>query len=553
MRKIIYKKSDLKDNCLWLKYQKGLRELTLLEAPKTIIYAYKCATARVCFLSFVDVMTKGELSVAPFHQILGAAFEDLKNLRYRRLIASIAPRSGKSFLSQHFIAWLYGHDSNISNIIGSYSKELSGTFERGIRNILKKPEFKDVFPEFPGFRVGETTKFKGDGALIATSPGSSLTGFTSGSIKKVSKAPGAMVIDDPLKSAESVAKIKQLKPWWGQEASTRKTNNWIQAIIGTRWIIGDLHQIVLDSDGYWNPESNPLGWRYINFESICRTPDEDLLERKRDETHWPNNPIFTLESLLAQEKTMGKNAFSALYQGKPVAEDGSIVKPHQLIFIDEKDVPHQGYIYFSLDCGLSEKQTADETSITVLKSFEKNVYVLDQISGRWLFTDLIKNVKNLITQYNPKNIVIERAAGGIPLIHTLKLETKIEILPKDGYTPRGSKQIRLQRVLPMFENSKVFLVKGSWNQELKNQLINFPLYMHDDRLDSLVWGLQFHLDYLENNNVMDTAMSLFKYSQNNRNKQLELKTSREDATWADKNVWGITRSKTKRNVGYKYL
>ena len=46
---------------------------------------------------------------------------------------------------------------------------------------------------------------------------------------------GAIVIDDPLKSSDSKAALTGLESWWGEQASTRRTNRFAQVLIGTRF------------------------------------------------------------------------------------------------------------------------------------------------------------------------------------------------------------------------------------------------------------------------------------------------------------------------------
>lgn len=551
MRPIIETVEQLEEHSSWRKYVRGIRELELLEAPSSSIRDFRCQAAQSCFLAFVDILMKGELVVEPFHEIIGAAFEDLANLRYRRLILSCAPRSGKSLLAQHFAAWLYGRNQKISNIISSYGKDLSGVFERGIKKIMKNPMFTEVFPDFLGFDGKISQTLTGGGILHATSPGASLTGFAAGSLEASATSPGAMLVDDILKNGSQVAAAKALPGWWGEEASTRKTNQWIQCVIGTRWLMHDLHGIVLQNDGIYDPEENPLGWRYLNFEAICENPSSDPLMREKGESHWPSNPIFAIPMLLAQKKTMGKNRFAALYQGNPVPDEGSIFRPGYFILSDKK--PDCDIIYFSIDCGLSEKQSADDSVITVLglerpklgESRNEYVWVLEQVSGPWAFPELLSNLQQMAKFYNPANLVIERAAAGISLIQVLKKEAKIHVDPEDGYVAARSKQIRLQQTLPLFENHRVKVVKDEfWNKKLRDQLVNFPFGEHDDCVDSLVWGLIYFQDKLDGfkDRLMEEVMKSQNWHQQRaeegvNSRGIETSTSRRDSFWSDGHLW----------------
>ena len=107
-------------------------------------------------------------------------------------------------------------------------------------------------------------------------------------------------------------------------------------------------------------------------------------------------------------------------------------------------------------------------------------------------------------------------------MQVLKKETRLSISPKDGYKPTKSKKIRLQQVLPIFRNDRVRFLKGGWNRPLKDQLINFPFDEHDDRVDSLVWGLIYYQDYLDQHSedLMKEMMKQKKIKDNLSNNKL---------------------------------
>ena len=116
-----------------------------------VIQDFKYKAARDCFLAFCDIMKHGDLQVAPFHELIGSAFEDLATRRYKRLIVSCPPRSGKSMLATMFLAWLLGRDQKTQHVIASYGASLSFKFHREVVHMMKSKEFKRVFPEWLGF------------------------------------------------------------------------------------------------------------------------------------------------------------------------------------------------------------------------------------------------------------------------------------------------------------------------------------------------------------------------------------------------------------------
>lgn len=497
MRPIITHASQLEEHSSWRIYNAGLRELELMEAPKSVTLDYKHQAARRCFLAFADLMLDGKLKVEPFHEIIASGFEDVADWRYQRLIISCPPRSGKSMLSQIFVAWLIGRDQETQHIVASYGAQLSNKFLRGIHAYLRHKSFKRVFPEFLGHEPDSKYDLKGGGYILGTSVGGVLTGFTAGSKSSDSPGVGALVIDDPLKGSDSRAALEGLETFWGEQASTRRTNRWCQVLIGTRFHEKDLHGILMDSDGMYDERDNPMGWRWLNIPGICENEATDPLGRKNGESHWPSNPVFTADMLLSQKRAMGSNAFAALYQGTPTAQEGSIVKAGWVEIIEPEECPEFDITYLSLDTAFSEKESADESVICVAgfcRNDPDNIYIRELIHGRWVFPDLLSMLQQTQKYYGAKFCTIEQAASGQSLIQVLERESKIHIYP---FKPLKSKTIRLQTVCPLFEAKRVKFVDGSWVTDFVKELTAFPHCPHDDRTDAVVWALtyyQFHLD-----------------------------------------------------------
>lgn len=502
MRPIITHVSQLEEHSSWRKFQRGLHELVVMEAPKSVIHEYKHRAARDCFLAFCDIMKAGDLQVAPFHEIIGSAFEDLAMKRQRRLIVSCPPRSGKSMLATMFVAWLLGRDQKTQHVIASYGATLSGKFHREVVQMMKSPAFKKVFPNFLGFSPDSKYDMLGGGYILATSVGGVLTGFTAGTSDMDSPGVGAMVIDDPLKSSDSKAALEALESWWQEQASTRRTNHWCQMVIATRFHEKDLHGVLMDTDGLYDEEENPFGWRWINIQGLCEDVVNDPLGRQQGESHWPSNTAFTVDMLLSQKRAMGSFKFAALYQGVPKSDEGQIVKPGWLKRVSEEETPEFDVTWLAVDCAFSEKEMADETAVAVCGINKENpdkVYLIEIVTGRWAFPDLIEAVKYLYRFYKARVLCIEKAASGQSLIQVLRREAKI---PIEEFKPLKSKTTRLQAVTPLYEQGRVYFVEGPWCDPFVKELTSFPFVAHDDRTDAMVWGLHYYLEHVDAGNRM---------------------------------------------------
>jgi predicted phage terminase large subunit-like protein len=340
----------------------------------------------------------------------------------------------------------------------------------------------------------------GGGYILATSVGGVLTGFTAGTVHIDAKGVGAMIIDDPLKDSTSKAALETLESWWGEQASTRRTNHWCQMVIATRFHERDLHGVLMDGDGLYDELENPMGWRWINIAGICEEPGNDPLERPLNETHWPSNTAFTYDMLMSQKRTMGSYAFSALYQGTPVAAEGQIVKNSWIEVIEEEDCPELDVVWFGVDCAFEEDEIADETVICVAGLSTRDptvVYIRDMVSGRWGFPDMVEAVKQNYSFYRAKVLAIEKAASGRSLIQVLKREAKI---PVEEMKPLKSKTTRLQAVCPLLESGRVKIVRGEWTDAFIKELTTFPFVKHDDHVDAFAWALTYYalkLDHID--------------------------------------------------------
>jgi predicted phage terminase large subunit-like protein len=494
MRPVITKASLLDEHSSWRKYIRGIQELVVMEAPASVVQEYKYRAARECFLAFCDVMKQGDLKVVAFHEVIASAFEDLATKRYKRLIVSCPPRSGKSMMASMFVAWLLGRDQQTQHIIASYGQQLSGKFHKDAIGYLKHPEFTRIFPEWKGFSRDSKYDMLGGGYILPTSVGGVLTGFTAGTTNITSPGVGAMIVDDPLKDSTSTAALEALESWWGEQASTRRTNNWCQMVIATRFHSHDLHGVLMEADGVYDEEENPGGWRWVNIAGLIETAEQkeqDPLERDIGESHWPSNTAFSVDMLMAQKKTMGSLAFSALYQGNPVAAEGQIIKDSWICRMDSENCPDFDFTWLSVDCAFSEKEMADETAICVASishRYPGKVFIRDIITGRLNFPDLIAKVKHLYSFFDARVLCIEKAASGQSLIQMLRKEAKI---PIEEMKPLKSKTVRLQAVAPLLEFNRVQFIEGEWIDPFLKELTAFPFVKHDDRTDAFTWALTY--------------------------------------------------------------
>jgi phage terminase large subunit-like protein len=366
----------------------------------------------------------------------------------------------------------------------------------GVALIMQSVEYQACFPEFPGFATGSNTLFKTGGSIFGTSVGGAITGMSAGTLDIISKlSPGIAVMDDPLKNGESKAEIEALEPFWIDEWNTRRTGNWRQGLIATRFAINDLHATVLNLDGLWESESNPTGWLYLNLPALCLEPETDVLGRVYLESIWPNHPTLNTVELLKLEKK-NKWRFTTVYQGLPSVKEGTLVKksvlsePQNVVLSEVTDV------VLAIDSASGSTAQCDNTSLTVGGIWNSVPCILEQVSGNWPITELRVEIAKLIDKWKPKKIGIENASTGLALIPDMIANTNQcnrNRVPIEKLSPQlmGGKIRRLQSIedlIPITTFSNAWAQVGSYNAFIE-EILSFPNGEKDDRVDSFVWCL----------------------------------------------------------------
>jgi predicted phage terminase large subunit-like protein len=89
-------------------------------------------------------------------------------------------------------------------------------------------------------------------------------------------------------------------------------------------------------------------------------------------------------------------------------------------------------------------------------------------------------------------IYIEPKASGKSLTQLLNADTNLNAVEIESQLVREGKNARLQTAAPKIESGRVFLVEGSWNDEFRHQLTDFPVAEHDEYVDLIGYATDFY-------------------------------------------------------------
>ena len=212
-----------------------------------------------------------------------------------------------------------------------------------------------------------------------------------------------------------------------------------------------------------------------------------------------DNPLIPAKEIEAAKASMSSFAFRQEFMASFEAASRDIFKPEWIVYEDEepKDgrffiaVDLAGFINVDRESGNKNKKL-DETAIAVVKVGEYGWWVADILHGRWDIQETCKQIMNAVIKYEPTAVGIEKGSlknAALPYLSDLMRRNNRYFRIDDVTHGNQKKTDRIVWALQgRFENGKVTLNYGDWNNEFADQLTNFPNAMlHDDLIDALAY------------------------------------------------------------------
>ena len=419
------------------------------------------------------------------HKALAAALEELFKGRWLRLIVTMPPRHGKSELvSKRFPSWVLGKRPDWEIIQATYNEEFALDFGRKVREIVREPVYKQIFPDTKlkiGTQAAERFETTENGGAAFAGVGGSITG----------RGADILIGDDLIKdrdAAESLnARNKAWSWFWDVFMSRMKDESGRVALVMTRWHEDDIIGRLIDPKNEHYNKAEAAKWRIIELPAIALA--DDALGREPGEVLWPERyGVEYFESI----KRVSPRTFNSLYQGRPTPEDGDFFKASMLVEYDKEDLPplEQLRIYAASDHAVSIKQGGDFTCLMpVGVDNEDNIWVLPDVVWRRMQSDVtVEAMLDIIERDKPltwwaEDDHINKSIG--PFLYKRMEERKIYcfIVPVH---PARDKETRAQAIRARMAMQKVRFPKfAPWWADAKNQLLGFPNMRHDDFVDPL--------------------------------------------------------------------
>lgn len=244
----------------------------------------------------------------------------------------------------------------------------------------------------------------------------------------------------------------------------------------TRWHEDDLAGRALQHDD----------WRVISLPAIAE--ENDQLGRKVGEPLWNDDSYGYGGQIEEIRSKTPARTWSALYQQRPVPEDGDYFKAEWLKPYDKPPARDTLRIYGGSDYAV----TADGGDFTchavVGLDPEGRMYLLDLWRKQAASDEWVEAFCDLVVQWKPMAWAEEQGqikAGVGPFLDRRQRERRAYVV-REQFPTRGDKAVRAQSIRGRMALEGLYVpVSAPWYAELRRELLSFPAGKHDDQVDAL--------------------------------------------------------------------
>lgn len=439
----------------------GIAELKAMPPPEVAVFAEILKQSFLVFLAYAFwLRRRAKYRWTPVHKVIAATLHRVDRGLENRVIINAPPRMGKSeSVTVLWVAWHFIRNPACKFMEISYSDTLISSQSLAIRQTLKLPELRYLFPEV---QFSQDQEAKGlwwtteGGSLRVASSGGQITGFEAGDLDDLDshgnyRFSGAIIISDPVKPDDyrSVKIMNAFNERFLHTISNRVNSPRTPIIVEAQRIANnDLSGFLLSggSGGKWlhvripakiDPDDQEKAakryskdWRFgrpvklsipegfIWEEKYNGIRDAELLEAAPDirNAQQMQNPSDTGGKILYSTWLRRFEAFDVDTWPHPrVKRDGELIRLTRMdIFLDTASKTQTQHDYTVLELwGLGE---------------DGNAYLLDLLRGKWEMPELIRMSEGFLKRYadrKPRHygwrtVHVEEASSGTGLVQFLR-------------------------------------------------------------------------------------------------------------------------------------
>ncbi len=229
-----------------------------------------------------------------------------------------------------------------------------------------------------------------------------------------------------------------------------------------------------------------------------------------------DNELLDPDEIDLAKKSMSSYAFRQEFMASFEARGSEMFKEEWVKF---GEAPEIGDYYISIDLAgfedVSKKRTKnsklDESAIAVVKVNENGWHLENMIYGRWDLAETARKIFEVVRDYRPISVGIERGiskqAVMSPLMDLMKQRGRFFVVEELTHGNRKKTDRIMWALQGRFENGQITLGQGEWNSRFMDQLFQFPdplthddlvdAFAYTDQLAKVAYSYDFEIDDLE--------------------------------------------------------
>lgn len=430
-----------------------------------------------------DEFAPVETALAEHHELILRATERCINRHRGRTMLFLPPGSAKSTYATvvaptHAMGKVPGF-----KVIGvSYGTDLARKFGKRMRSIVRQRAYHNLWGTMLSadstaaheWALENGSEYMGAGILAG------ITGNRADFIP----------IDDPIKgrqAADSEATRKSTIEAYEDDVLTRLKPGGSVMITQTRWHEGDLAGSILPEG--WNGQSGMIDcrdgetWEVICVPAKCNSLT-DPLGRTLGEYIWPE--WFDDKHWTPFEKK--PRTWSALFQQVPAPDSGDYFKREWLIPVETIPPKAEMAIYGASDYAVTANGGDYTVHIVIGVASDGRMYLLDLWREQAASDVWVDALCALVRKWGPIGWAEETGqikSGVGPFIVKRMMETKSYVY-REQFPTRGDKAVRAQSMRGRMAMMGLHYPAGApWATDLINEMMSFPVGVHDDQVDAL--------------------------------------------------------------------
>jgi len=472
--------------------KKSKRELKILR------YKLENDFLAFCRYFFKEVMGD-KMIISDHHKVLAKTLDRVYHGEIKRLVINLPPGYTKTEIAViHFIAWSLAKNKRSRFIHATYSDKLALENSTKIRDIITSPQYQELWP----MQLRNDTKAKGawkntkGGGLQARAAGGPITGFRAGQPEE--GFSGALIIDDPLKpdDATSISTVDSINKRFNNVFRSRLMQESVTPII----VI--MQRISLDDpSGYLLNGGMNCKFHHLNLPAII-----DSNKKRKAYTHaipikhkLPDGPLWSYkydEKQIENLRQADPYTCASQYDQDPSPLGGSMFKAEWIKYFNLGSIIPE-YRFVTADTAQKTKTSNDYSVLQLWGFLEGNLYLLDQLRGKWEAPELVSNFTAFWSKhYNPTATVgrlraayIEDKSSGTALIQYIRKLSK-PVIPVKAVQRNIDKVTRALDGVPYVASGRVHIPANSaFTLDFKTELTEFSADMthrFDDQVDTML-------------------------------------------------------------------